>query len=688
MSSNAGTLSALCRALPKITASDSAPDKLSYGRDMWPRHHIAVRAGRIGDHAPAAVAWPETTEQVAELVRFAGNEGISIVPYGAGSGVCGGILPTPRTLVVDLKRMKRWRRFAPEDGVLEVEAGALGIRVEEELQARGHTIGHFPSSILCSTVGGWVAARGAGQCSGLYGKIEDMVSSLECVDGRGEVATLARRAHGPDLTPLIVGSEGVLAVVTSASFRLHPLPAQRAFGAFELGSMEHGYETIRDIYQTGLRPAVCRLYDPFDSMMARRSAKRRAGKRTADRVPKSVKEAGTLATLFGSTTELNRRVLRTLLRFPGGLNAAIDALGTRALGGAMLVLVLEGPSARIDGELRDARAIAARHGAKDLGEGPARHWLDHRYSVSYRQAPAFMMGAFVDTMEVAATWSQLGALYDGVRRALGSHVFVMAHMSHAYPDGCSIYFTFAGSAESDAAAEHRYDEAWRSAMDAALDAGGTLSHHHGVGRSKAPRMGVELGLGIELVAKLRDAFDPKGVLNPGCLMPPSMPARRPLPDAPTTPVLDGRSQLVHAAGSATLAEIERCLVRHGLSLSLGEGAPDPEVTTVDAWLGAGAPGSPDPWLDPVDHLVAGYAVSLVRGAGLAIRPCPRRAVGPDLFALFSGTAGRAGRIHSAHLRARARSALPLATPIVRQPPISADEDRWIERALGAAASLE
>src|SRR4030095_5457090 len=109
----------------------------------------------------------------------------------------------------------------------------------------------------------------------------------------------------------------------------------------------------------------------------------------------------------------------------------------------------------------------------------------------------FMLGGFVDTMEVAAPWSKLDALYHGVRRALGRSVFVMAHLSHAYPDGCSIYFTFAASEESDQAAENRYDEAWRLALDAAIEAGGTLSHHHGVGRSKAPRMGDELGLGVE-----------------------------------------------------------------------------------------------------------------------------------------------------------------------------------------------
>jgi alkyldihydroxyacetonephosphate synthase len=148
----------------------------------------------------------------------------------------------------------------------------------------------------------------------------------------------------------------------------------------------------------------------------------------------------------------------------------------------------------------------------------------------------FASGAFVDTMEVAASWSRLGALYDGVRKAMGKHVFVMAHFSHAYPDGCCIYFSFAGSAASgtregwDAACEETYDRTWRAAQEAAIAAGGTLAHHHGVGRSKAPRLGDELGAGIDVVRALQRALDPRGILNPGNLLPPPDPPPY-IPDA-------------------------------------------------------------------------------------------------------------------------------------------------------------
>jgi alkyldihydroxyacetonephosphate synthase len=666
---------AIARALPGLRRSTSGPDRIAYARDLWPRHHLDVRAGRVAEHRPAMVVWPADTAEVAEVVRFCADEGVPLVPFGAGSGVCGGVLPNERMVVLDLKRMERWRELDREAPTLEVEAGALGIRLEEDLNAKGFTAGHFPSSILCSTAGGWVAARGAGQCSGRYGKIEDMVASLECVVGRGEVVRLPRRVHGPDLIPLMIGSEGVLGVITSVTLRLHPAPEARAFGAFSFPTVEAGWSAMRDMFQRGLRPAVSRLYDPFDSFIAKMGSVRR-GLRSAPKEKHGPKMpgAGGLA-------------IRSILRVPHLLNEAIDAVGPSALGGANLVVIFEGPKAEGTQDLARAAGIASEHGARPLGEGPARHWLEHRYGVSYRQSPVFMAGAFSDTMEVAATWSKLGGLYAAVREALGRHVFVMAHLSHAYPDGCSIYFTFAGSAPTAEAAEAKYDAAWRAALDAAIGAGGTLSHHHGVGRSKAPKLGAELGAGVDVVHALRGVFDPAGIMNPGNLLPREAPARRPVAVAPAVPAVDVLTGLVHARGEATLADVERALAAEGLSLALGEGASARD-TTVAAWIAAGAHGAPDPWLDPVDHLVAGFTAKLASGVELEVRPAPRRAVGPDLFALFLGANERAGAITSAWLRGhRAERARPLAVRLDRDPAASEAERTLIERVLAAAGSV-
>jgi alkyldihydroxyacetonephosphate synthase len=516
----------VARDLPELAASADPADRVAYARDLWPRHHLAVRSGNVAEHRPGLIVWPRDTEEVARLVRWAYEARVPLVPFGAGSGVCAGVLPREDVVVVDMKRMARWRKLDPAAPTLLVEAGYMGVPLEERLGKSGFTLGHFPSSILCSSVGGWVAARSAGQCSGYYGKIEDMVVALECVTGKGDPVVLRRRSQGPDLVPLVVGSEGTLAIVTAVTLRLHAAPTARAFGAWSFPSTEAGWEAMRELFQAGLRPAVSRLYDPFDAMLAKRSA----GK------SHSTKKEAPAPGLGGAA-------LRGVLRHPRLLNDLIDAAGGRALGGSMLVLIFEGSGDAPSHEMDAARTLLSRAGGVAEGEGPARHWLEKRYAVSYRQAPVFATGAFVDTMEVAATWSNLPRLYEGVRRALGQHVFVMAHLSHAYPDGCCIYFSFAGSAEGgagdgtgwDAACERTYDRAWRDALRAAVEAGGTLAHHHGVGRSKAPRLADELGAGIEVVRALKDVFDPRGILNPGNLIPPLMP-RPDIDDARAKPV--------------------------------------------------------------------------------------------------------------------------------------------------------
>jgi alkyldihydroxyacetonephosphate synthase len=672
-----GLAAGLAEAVPGVETTAEAQELLATSRDLWPRHHIAVRAGDVAPAPPGAVAWPRTTDDVARIVSWCADRGIAVAPFGAGSGVCAGTLPTRDTVLLDLKRMRAWRRLDADARSIDVEAGALGIRFEEDLEERGLTLGHFPSSILCSTVGGWVAARSAGQCSGLYGKIEDMVLELECVVGRGEIVRLRRRAEGPDLTPILIGSEGVLGVVTSATLRLHPAPRARAFGAFSFPDVEAGWESVRAMFQAGLRPAVCRLYDAFDSWMARR------GRVTAQAQPPG---GGTRHRRPGA----GFAALRTVLRAPGLLNAIIDGAGDRAFGGSTLVLVFDGPSDEVVREdLARAGSIAAAGAGRDLGDAPARHWFAHRYSVSYRQSPMFMSGAFSDTMEVAAPWSRLGELYRDVREALGRHVFVMAHLSHAYPDGCSIYFTFAASAPDRASSEALYDRAWRDALDAAIAAGGTLSHHHGVGRSKAPALGAELGLGVEVVHALRSVFDPAGIFNPGNLLPREGTPRRVAPAAPAALAFDAASLLVHGPGAATVGEIEARARAEGLTLGLEPGPLQSlEHQPIRAWLADGAPGGPDLLLDPVDHLVAGFSATLGSGARLDVRPGPRRAVGPDLYALFHGQRERVGAIDGAWLRVhrqgapRARS---LATDVARGAAVTADERAWIDRACAAAA---
>lgn len=657
----------LFEAIRGVTVSASPIDRQSYSRDLWPRHHIDVRHGVLPRSEPLGIVWPERAESVAEIVEICAREGIPLAPFGAGSGVCAGTLPDARTIVLDLKRLSRVRSIDRERGLIDVEAGAMGIRLEEDLAARGLTLGHFPSSILCSTVGGWLAARSAGQCSGRYGKIEDMVASLDCVIGRGEHVRFHRRTRGPDMTPLIVGSEGIFGVITSSVLRLHPAPAHKAYAAFAFPTLEQGYETLREMFQAGLRPAVARLYDAFDSFMAKRGAVK-GEKKSGPKTSSSLKEAAT----------------RLLLRAPSALNFAVDALGDRTFGGTMLIVMLEGTESDDREDLARIEHIAARNAGRSMGEAPARRWEKHRYSVSYRQAPVFMSGAFSDTMEVAAPWSKLPALYEAVRNAMRPHVFVMAHLSHAYPDGCSIYFTFAGSADTHEGALAKYDAVWSDAPLAAARAGGTISHHHGVGRSKAPRLAAELGFGTEVVRSLAASLDPARIFNPGNLLP-AVDAPRSYAPRPSNAevTFDDVSLLANTRGDRTLGAIEDEAHARGMTLRIDD---LPREESVASWIARGGPGSSDPFEDPVDHVVAGFSARLTSGAYLHVPEGPRKAVGPDLLALFWGT-DRAGTIDRAVLRLHWKGlvARPMPCSVDRNPPANESETRWANVLLASAS---
>ena len=641
----------LRQIVPGLRVSDAPADRIVYGRDMWPRDLIRIRAHDGARPGPRVIAWPESDEQVGRIVTFARETGTPIVPFGAGSGVCGAIAPSERTIVIDLKRFADYR-LHPEQSMVEVGAGMLGITFENELGAHGFTVGHFPSSILCSTVGGWLAARGAGQCSGRYGKIEDMVVGADVVLGNAERVPMHWRAHGPNLAPLMVGSEGTLGVITRARLRLHRAPEARAFSSYSFSSVEDGWEALRVIYQAGLRPAVARLYDALDTALASKS--------------------------HGGAPRDPSLVLRTALRIPRAINRAVRALEGRLLQDCRLILIFEGDAELAEQDSASAQRICSTHGASSLGEAPARAWLEHRYSVSYRQSPIFRAGAFSDTMEVAAPWSKLKAVYEDVRRALGRYVVVLAHLSHAYPDGCSIYFTFSARASSDARALALYDELWPAALQAAIGAGATLSHHHGVGRNKAPFMRAELGHGVELMRALKRAWDPENILNPGVLLPDSadkapMEPVRPLASLPPC-ALDTRSLLADLDASLTIDECENLLMRQGYSLRIQRQGSE----TLAEWLALGMPGVRNPWDDPVDHVLVGLSARMPQGQGFTLVPAPRRAVGPDLSTLFVGER-RIGAVARVTLRVH-----PLSSTTSRALPGSIESHDGLENAEAAA----
>lgn len=495
-------------ALPELSAavqgriSTGTQERISYARDMWPKALLWMRQGR-SPPPPDLVAWPQNEDEVASVIRIARARGIPVVPFGAGSGVCGGTWPVRGGIALDVKRLESIGTVDALEHTVEVGAGVMGEVLERNLMRQGYTLGHFPSSIYMSTVGGWLAARSAGQLSNKYGKIEDMTLAVRAVTGTGELLVTPPRPHAePDLLPLLLGSEGTLCVFTGATLRVHRAPAHRTFRGFHFKSVEAGVEAMRLLFRAGLRPSVLRLYDPFDTAIV-----------GSDK-PKPPRTPPSLRSRFKAdiVPSLMRKITPWTLGRPALMNGATALLRT-----TLLVLLFEGDEARTEAEDAAARALCLEAGGRDQGESPGRHWFKKRYDVSYKMSAVFDDGAFVDTLEVACTWDRVLDVYHRVRTALGPLAFVLCHFSHAYLEGCSLYFSLVSSASGDAAQEARYDEIWRVGLAAAMDAGATVSHHHGVGLLKAAALQKELGSGARLLRGLKTALDPDGILNPGKL---------------------------------------------------------------------------------------------------------------------------------------------------------------------------
>ena len=463
----------LARRLAEVcdSVSDLDEDRAEAGRDWWPVAIGWAAAGAVPSR-PALVARPTDTAQVSAVLALCDDARVPVTPAGGRSGVCGASVPLFGGVALDLCGLDGITDVDDTSLVADLRAGTFGPDVESGLRdGHGLTLGHWPQSMDLSTVGGWLACRGAGQYSNRYGKIEDMVLGLEVVLADGRIVHTGgrgpRSATGPDLTQLFVGSEGTLGVITEGRFRVHPVPTGEGRRAFGFASFADGLDACRHILRRGATPAVLRLYDATES----------------------------------------------------GRN--FDQPDTN-----VLVVLDEADPALVDATLGVVDAECA--GAAVLDDGLVDRWLTHRNDVS-ALAPLWRAGVVVDTVEVAGRWATLPGLYDAVVGALGRVPGTLAassHQSHAYTDGAFLYFTFAGrppeerrqdTAAHDAWVADYYRRAWDEVSRATLDAGGALSHHHGIGINRGRFLADALGGAFDVLASLKAALDPHGILNPGKL---------------------------------------------------------------------------------------------------------------------------------------------------------------------------
>lgn len=480
-------------------ASDHPAHLRAYSRDMWPYLLIKIHAGEKLTQ-PSLVLWPKSVEEVSLILQKLNEEKIPLLPYGGGSGVCGGAVIPEGGIVIDMKMMEKIKKIDEESMLVDVEAGINGERFERYLEEKGYTLGHFPSSIYCSTPGGWVATRSAGQLSTLYGKIEDMVESLEVVLPSGKFLSMKKKpksASGPDINQIFIGSEGTLGIITSITFRIHRNPSMRKFRGIKFKEVYDGISAIKTILQKGIKPSAVRLYDELDTLLVASDLKKERREREGESFLKTIL----------------MRAQRFALSHPRLSKSLLTILPSECL----LILAFDGDEEKIKYELDESLRICRENEGVDLGEKPGILWWQDRYKVSYNMSPIFYGGAFVDTIEVSAPWSKLNKLYDEMRRAISKYAIVLAHFSHAYSDGCSIYFTFAGSGENAEEKLKKYTEIWKSAMEACIKQGGSISHHHGVGRLKSQWIKDELREAFELLMEIKKTIDPHFIMNPGAM---------------------------------------------------------------------------------------------------------------------------------------------------------------------------
>jgi len=450
------------------------------------------RAGRC-ESAPDAVIYPETEEQIAEVLKLCSKDGVAVVPFGGGTSVVGGVNPVRgkfnALISLDLRRLGSLGAVDKQSMTATFGPGLTGPKSEAALNGHGLTLGHFPQSYEYATVGGWVATRSAGQASAGYGRIDKLVKGMRCVTpiGVADMRTLPGTAAGPDLRQVFTGSEGVFGVITSVDLQVAAKPKSSRYEAWFFDSFDEGADALRELEQEGVIPTVARLSDEQET-----------------EVSLTMSDKGRVKDKVGSLY--------------------LKARGYRP--GALAIFGWDGQSTK---GVQEARAAAIevldRHGCSCVGQSAGDSWLHGRYGGPFLRDVLMNRKFMVETLETATQWSNVGELYRAVKRSVTGlstsqtgDPIIMCHISHVYKTGASLYFTFIAP-QIDGAEIDQWRSIKAAVSDALIDNGGTITHHHAVGADHSLPFKEEVGdIGVEVLKAIKDRLDPAGVLNPGKLV--------------------------------------------------------------------------------------------------------------------------------------------------------------------------
>ncbi|HLV01415.1 MAG TPA: FAD-binding oxidoreductase [Acidobacteriota bacterium] len=444
-------------------------DQLIYSTDWSWMPQMWLDRGLIPARADFIVH-PGSVEEISELLKIANAYRLPIVPWGGGSGTQGGAIPTYGGIIIDLKRLNKILEVNEESLYVCAQAGINGTQLEWALNEKNLTLPHYPASANCATLGGYLAPRGSGTISTKYGKAEDLVMSMQVVLPDGRIIRtpgVPNHASGPDFMRIFLGSEGTFGIISEATMRIVPLPETRLFRAVLFKSIGDGIEAGRRMMVDRLEPLVIRMYDP------------------------------------SSTASLVKKVLGYELE------------------GAYMIIGFDGWEEIAAAQEKRAMLICEALGAKDLGREPGERWWNHRYDFYYPPLGLHLPQMY-GTIETVTTFSKLEDLYWAKKKAIESHfgeigIRYIGHFSHWFPWGASLYdrFILEETPEDPKEALHLHNRIWTVAVRTSLENEGMINEHHGVGLKLSRYMRAQYGPAWHLLASIKEALDPNGIMNPG-----------------------------------------------------------------------------------------------------------------------------------------------------------------------------
>ncbi len=478
----------------QITTDEEERLLHSYGKS-YP-DLVRVRRGEV-ERAPDMVCLPDSHEEVQALVNLAHTHDVVVIPFGGGTNIVGAVNPLGdrgRMVVsLDLRHMNRLISVDPKSRTAVLQGGAPGPKLEADLQAQGFSLGHYPDSFEYSTLGGWLATRSAGMQSDAYGKIEDMCVALKLVTPSGTIATrpVPQSSAGPDLNRVVMGSEGTLGVITEATMRIHRTPPVKDYRGFLFPNFELGIAAIEECLERGYTPSMIRLQDEGETELAFNM-----------KSPKKGLEAWI------------QKPIKAYLKRAGYHRPCIMVMG------------FEGEPGPVAHTRQGALKILKKFKGFSLGTSVGKTWSKDKFNIPYLRDFIMDYGCMADVSETSATWSKLLPLYRGVIATVKAKFatetgagYVGCHISHTYKTGACLYFTYAAQQIPGKELEQYYRYK-KFVTDTIMEFGGTVSHHHAIGYEHLPWMKEEISpAGLQVLRAVKQSLDPKGIFNPGKLIP-------------------------------------------------------------------------------------------------------------------------------------------------------------------------